>query len=71
MILEKLYVADIQKVSGSIERKICAVGIVKLLTQTPTMLTKYSHLWLVAFLSICTECIHRTFHFIVFVFMLI
>ena len=49
MILEKLYVADIQKVSGSIERKICAVGMVKLLTQTPTMLTKYSHLWLVTF----------------------
>ena len=45
MILEKLYVADLQKVAGNAERKICAVGIINLLTQTPSMLTKYSHLW--------------------------
>ena len=47
MILEKLYVADVQKVSGSVERKICAVGITKLLTDCPAMLQAYNHLWFV------------------------
>jgi exportin-2 (importin alpha re-exporter) len=33
MVLEKLYVAELQKVSGNLERKICAVGLVKILTE--------------------------------------
>ena len=33
MMVEKLFVADLQKISGSIERKICAVGVTKILTE--------------------------------------
>ena len=47
MILEKLYVPDAQKVSGQVERKICAVGIIKLLTDCPAMLQTYANLWFV------------------------
>ena len=38
MVVERLYLQDVQKVSGSTERKICAVGITRLLTETPAML---------------------------------
>lgn len=33
MMLEKILIADLQKVSGSTERKICAVGVTKILTE--------------------------------------
>ena len=33
------------QVSGSTERKICAVGITKLLCETPVMLANYSEQW--------------------------
>ena len=46
MLLEKVVIADVQKVSGSTERKICAIGITKLLTETPEMLSDmYMGLW--------------------------
>lgn len=46
MVLEKVIIADVQKVSGSNERKICAIGITNLLTDTPDMLTdSYIDLW--------------------------
>ena len=46
MVVEKLFVADVQKVSGQTERKICAVGITKVLTETPVMFVEpYSSLW--------------------------
>ena len=46
MVLEKVIIADVQKVSGPTERKICAVGITKILTKTPDMLSEaYSPLW--------------------------
>ena len=32
-MLEKILIADLQKVSGSTERKICAVGVTKILTE--------------------------------------
>lgn len=35
MMIEKILVADLQKVSGTIERKICAVGVTKMLTECP------------------------------------
>lgn len=35
MMIEKIFVADLQKVSGRTERKICAVGVTKLLTEVP------------------------------------
>lgn len=40
MVIERLYIQDVQKVSGRTERKICAVGITKLLTETPSMLVE-------------------------------
>ena len=33
MMIEKIITADLQKISGSTERKICAVGITKILTE--------------------------------------
>ena len=33
--LEKVLIPDLQKVSGETEAKICAVGMTKLLTETP------------------------------------
>uniref|UniRef100_A0A2K5K3G3 Exportin-2 n=1 Tax=Colobus angolensis palliatus TaxID=336983 RepID=A0A2K5K3G3_COLAP len=46
MVLEKIIIPEIQKVSGNIEKKICAVGITKLLTECPPMMdTEYTKLW--------------------------
>ncbi|CAB4022796.1 exportin-2-like, partial [Paramuricea clavata] len=45
MVLEKLYIAEVQKVCGTTERKICAVGIINILTQCPVMLTEYNNYW--------------------------
>jgi exportin-2 (importin alpha re-exporter) len=33
MVIERLFVLDLQKVSGNLERKICAVGVTKILTE--------------------------------------
>jgi exportin-2 (importin alpha re-exporter) len=46
MVLEKLFLPDLQKVSGNMERKICAVGLVRLLTEAPEMLQPpYDKCW--------------------------
>ena len=46
MVVQRLFLLDVQKVSGTTERKICAVGITKLLTETPEMLSSpYVDLW--------------------------
>lgn len=46
MVMERLVITDVQKVSGNIERKICAVGITKLLTEAPSVIEGgYSSLW--------------------------
>uniref|UniRef100_G3W7P8 Exportin-2 n=1 Tax=Sarcophilus harrisii TaxID=9305 RepID=G3W7P8_SARHA len=46
MVLEKIIIPEIQKVSGQVEKKICAVGITKLLTECPPMMdTEYTKLW--------------------------
>ena len=46
MVLQRLVVPETQKVSGSTERKICAVGITRLLCDTPSLLTgQYSQFW--------------------------
>lgn len=45
MVLEKLYIPEIQKVSGHMEKKICHVGITKLLTECPPMLNDYKAFW--------------------------
>jgi len=36
---------DVQKVSGTTERKICAVGMTKLLCETPAMMSTYASQW--------------------------
>ena len=46
LVLEKVFITDVQKVSGPTERKICAIGITKILTETPAMLAEpYIKLW--------------------------
>ncbi len=39
MVLERLYVVDLQKVSGNTERKICAVGLTKILCECQFLLS--------------------------------
>lgn len=47
MVLERLYIADVQKVAGNVERKICAVGMTLILTECPEVFKgDYSSLWL-------------------------
>lgn len=45
MVVEKLFIADLQKVSGTSEKKICAAGVTKLLTEAPAMISNYGELW--------------------------
>uniref|UniRef100_A0A8C6PGL3 Exportin-2 n=1 Tax=Nothobranchius furzeri TaxID=105023 RepID=A0A8C6PGL3_NOTFU len=46
MVLEKIIIPEVQKVSGIVEKKICAVGITKILTECPAMMdTEYTKLW--------------------------
>lgn len=46
MVVEKIIIPEIQKVSGPIEKKICAVGLTKVLTECPPMMdTEYTKLW--------------------------
>ncbi len=46
MVCERLFVLEVQKVSGSTERKICAVGMTKILCETPaTVSGEYSSYW--------------------------
>ncbi|KAK4885834.1 hypothetical protein RN001_002105 [Aquatica leii] len=50
MVLEKLFLADLQKVSGLIERKIVACGIIKLLCDCPAMHSgNYQKYWATLF----------------------
>ena len=39
MVIERLILPEVQKVSGSLERKICAVGITRLLCDAPECLS--------------------------------
>lgn len=46
MVLEKLFLTDLQKISGVVERKIVACGVVKLLCECPELYTgSYSKYW--------------------------
>ena len=45
MVVEKLFVADLQKVSGTSEKKICAAGVTRILTESAAMMGEYEHLW--------------------------
>lgn len=44
MVLEKLFIMDIQKVSGNMERKICAVGVTKIISECSYLLTTENYL---------------------------
>eukprot|EP01137_Pigoraptor_chileana_P025247 Opistho-2@94433 len=44
MVAQSLYINEVQKVSGSTERKICAVGMTKILTESP-FVSQYFDLW--------------------------
>lgn len=45
MVVEKLFIQDLQKVSGTSEKKICAAGVTKILTEAPSMISVYGNLW--------------------------
>ena len=46
MVIEKLFIQEVQKVSGTIERKICAVGMIKLLCDLDSLIIgQYSNYW--------------------------
>lgn len=46
MVLDRVIIPEVQKVSGSLERKICAIGITKILTETPAMIVgEYANYW--------------------------
>ncbi|KAL5021450.1 hypothetical protein ScPMuIL_000605 [Solemya velum] len=45
MVIERLVLIDLQKVSGATERKICAVGFTKVLTECPSFLQNYEAMW--------------------------
>lgn len=48
MVLEKVIIADLPKVTDVADRKICAVGVTKILTEAPEMLQpNYVTFWLV------------------------
>lgn len=46
MVCERLVVPETQKVTGNTEKKICAVGLTKLLCETPALLDgQYANFW--------------------------
>ena len=46
MVCDKLIILEVQKITGNTEKKICAVGMTKLLCETPVTLTgQYSGYW--------------------------
>eukprot|EP00057_Strongylocentrotus_purpuratus_P012723 XP_011667197.1 PREDICTED: exportin-2 [Strongylocentrotus purpuratus] len=47
MVLDRLYIPEVQKTSGSMEKKIVAVGMTKILTECPAMMSNpaYLKLW--------------------------
>uniref|UniRef100_T1J763 Exportin-2 n=1 Tax=Strigamia maritima TaxID=126957 RepID=T1J763_STRMM len=46
MVLERVIIPEVQKVSGATEKKICSVGIIQLLCECPDMIDgRYSQFW--------------------------
>lgn len=46
MVIEKLYIADVKKVTGVIDRKICMCGMIKILSHLPLIDNgAHNHLW--------------------------
>jgi len=57
MVLEKLFIADLQKVSGKLERKICAVGAAKILSETQFLFSNEANLKIWSTLLECLICL--------------
>lgn len=50
MLLEKIMLPDVQKVTGNINKKITAIGIIKVLTDTQKLIDgPYAQFWYVIF----------------------
>lgn len=46
MLLEKIILPDVQKVTGNVNKKVTAVGIIKILTDSPKLVDgPYSQFW--------------------------
>lgn len=45
MVLDSLYISNVAKVNGKIERRICCVAMVKLLTEAPELVEAYVERW--------------------------
>lgn len=46
MLLEKIILPDVQKVTGNVNKKVTAVGIIKILTESPKLIDgPYSQFW--------------------------
>lgn len=55
MVLNSLYIDNVAKVNGKIERKICSVAMVKLLTEAPEMINPtYAPFWTRIFTALLT-----------------
>jgi len=51
MLLEKIILPDVQKVTGNVNKKITAIGIIKILTDTPKLIDgPYVQFWYVLLL---------------------
>lgn len=44
MVLSNLYCAELQKVSGDLEKKICEVGLTKILTESKNLFDNEANL---------------------------
>lgn len=52
MVLDRLFIAETQKVTGKKEKRVLAVGITKILCEAPqTISGEYSNYWLATFIS--------------------
>ena len=44
MVIQNLFIPDLQKVSGNLERKICAIGVSKILTECQLLLSNEANI---------------------------
>lgn len=44
MVIQNLFITELQKVSGNLERKICAVGVTKILTECQLLLSNEANM---------------------------
>lgn len=63
MVLERLMIVDMQKISGTVERKITAVGVTKILCECTQMVDgPYARLWFVFYsIPLWGSCVLQSF----------